>query len=247
MNILWVKNGLPAVYYLPGLQWGEYKRNWCDCFSISCSALFILMPGLMAGQGWSEPCNCVCATVWVWTPPAPSASAELRESLLRLSWKRNGRFHTEKPFFSFKKEKKNIWRGFLPRMSNSFIKKEAPSRIHSQCSFSLFYLLCHIFVFHLLVMRCISPLLLRYAYFGDLIETCTNAHWSVLWGDKAALMHHTSENCQSTQSSHTSCLSLSSNKQRIFGETGPASSRWLPHYRGCLGRTGEKQMRTDWL
>lgn len=128
---------------LPGLQWGEYKRNRWDCFSMSCSTLFIWMPGLMAGQAWSEPCTCVCTTVWVWTPPTPSASAELRESLLRLSWKRNGQFHTEKRFFSFWQRKKTPEGGFLSSMSNRSIKKEAPSTTHSQCGFSL---LCHICV-----------------------------------------------------------------------------------------------------
>lgn len=97
----WTNFGLKMASkqnYLPGLQWGEYKRNWWDCFSISCSALFISMPGLV---GWSEPCTCDCAAVWVWTLPTPSASAELQESLLRLSWKRSVRFHTEERFFSF--------------------------------------------------------------------------------------------------------------------------------------------------
>lgn len=145
-------------------------------------------------------------------------------------------------------KKKNMPEGsFLSRMSNKFIKTEAPSTTHSQCSFSLFYLLCHIFVFHVLELRCISLLVMVFLVFSDLIETCTNAHWSVLWGDKAVLMYHTSENCKSTQPSPTSCLSLSSNKQQVFGDTGPVSSRGLPHYRGHLGRTGEKQMRTDWL
>lgn len=48
--------------------------------------------------------------------------------------------------------------GFLSRMSNGFIKKKEPSTTHSQCSFSLFCLLCTIFVFHLLELRRISPL-----------------------------------------------------------------------------------------
>lgn len=124
------------------------------------------------------------------------AAPFLKEEWTILHWRASLLFLTKK---------KTPGGGFLSRKWNRFIRKEVPSRTYWQCSFSLFYLLCHIFVFEL---RCISPLLLWYSYFGDLIETCTNAHWSVLRGDKAALMYHTSENFKSTQPTHTSCLSL---------------------------------------